>query len=130
MKPAIDASVLVRLIIGEPLAQAKAAADLIREKGPVVCNDVVFTEVWFALKEHYGFKSSEALLALRTALESGAIIPEPHSGIEAALTEGPGKAGFVDRLLVGKNASMNLITFTFDHAQGKLPNARRIAIRP
>ena len=129
MSLAIDASVLVRLLVGQPKDQAKAAMAFVKTNAPVLCNDVAIAETWFALRNHYGFEPAQALEALRRAFDSGVLVCEPDSGLTLACAQISGSAGFVDRLLVGKNVSLGLVTHTFDHAQAKLRGAQKLIVR-
>lgn len=104
MTVGVDTSVVLRLLTGEPAAQARAALRWLREVKasgitPVI-SDLVVSEVYFALQHHYGVSKAEALRHLSLFLAGGDISVD---GAVAAVLKTPGlataKPGFVDRLI-------------------------------
>jgi predicted nucleic acid-binding protein len=118
---------VLRLLVGEPEAQARAALRWLRETRkagitPVVC-DLVVGDVYFALQHHYGVSKAEALRQLSQFLSGGEVTPD---GAAASVLAIPGlataKPGFVDRLIHarytgGKDSGM----VTFERAAQSLP---------
>lgn len=104
MTVGMDTSVVLRLLIGEPAGQARAALEWLRKARasgttPVV-SDLVVSEVYFALQYHFGVSKAEALLHLALFLASGDVSAD---GVVAKTLAIPGlatvKPGFVDRLI-------------------------------
>ena len=126
-KMGLDSSVVLRLLVGEPESQARAALRWLREARsaglkPVVC-DLVAGEVYFALQHHYGVSKAEALRRLSQFLSGGDVTAD---GAAASVLAVPGlataRSGFVDRLIHahytgGKEAGMA----TFERAARTLP---------
>ena len=126
-KMGLDSSVVLRLLMGEPEAQARVALRWLREARAagmtlVVC-DLVASEVYFALQHHFGVSKADALKHLSQFLTSGEVSAD---GAVASVLAMPGmataKPGFVDRLIHahytdGKDAGMA----TFERAAQSLP---------
>ena len=129
MTAGLDTSVVLRLLVGKPEAQMRAAVALLdeRQKGgdPVVVGDLVLAEAYFALQFHYGISKADALAALGQMLSSGEIGAAGQAGQILAL---PGlakaKPGFVDRLIHAAYADAGAEMATFEKASGKLANVR------
>jgi predicted nucleic acid-binding protein len=126
-KMGLDSSVVLRLLVGEPEAQARAALRWLREaRGsgimPVVC-DLVVGEVYFALQHHFGVSKAEALKRLSQFLSSGEVASDGAAASVLALSGlATAKPGFVDRLIhaqyaAGKDTGM----VTFERAARSLP---------
>jgi predicted nucleic-acid-binding protein len=127
----IDTSVLVRLLVGEPAAQAaKAKARLLAAHlagEAVVASDLVIAQTWHALQDHYKLQEAAVREALLAMLASGLVQLEPGSGAGAALREkGAKKVGFVDRLIRARGEAAGRVTLTLDRAQGRLGRAEYI----
>ena len=75
----LDTSFVLRLLVGEPKAQAKRAVaqlDIIRSEGKrCAVSDLVVSETYFALQYHYEVPKQRALDALKAFLESPEIVP-------------------------------------------------------
>ena len=124
----LDTSVVLRLLVGLPEAQARAAVtrldDLLQKRISVAVSDLVVAETYFALCFHYKVPKQGALNTLKLFLESSEI-----SGTGAALSVlqqphlGRANPGFVDRLIhadyLGDGGSM----LSFEKAAGKLTSA-------
>lgn len=123
----MDTSVVLRLLTGEPVAQARAALEWLRKAKasgitPVI-SDLVATEVYFALQHHFGVSEAEALRHIALLMTSGDVSAK---GVVAMVLATPGlasaKPGFVDRLIYeqylrGNTAGM----VTFEKAARALP---------
>jgi predicted nucleic-acid-binding protein len=100
----LDTSVVLRLLIGEPQLQARAAwqavVEIRAEAGEAVVSDLVVSETYFALQHHYGVPKREALRQLKALFESGDLVA---AGCAAQVLATPGlaaaKPGFVDRMI-------------------------------
>lgn len=122
----LDTSIVLRLLIGEPAAQAaKAVAmlDALRASGKRgIVSDLVVSEAYFALQYHYEVPKQLALDKLREFLESPEI---EHTGQALSILTQPslGKAkpGFVDRLIHAQYLQMSSGMMTFEKAAAKLP---------
>ena len=125
----LDTSVLVRLLIGEPAAQADSARQRLPEATdsgePVVVVDLVIAETYHALHHHYGIPKSEAQALLRRVLVSGVVTPDPPE-LPAALEPDRGGAAVVDRMIHTRHRSHGAITLTFDRRQAALEGAQRL----
>ena len=121
----VDTSVLVRLLVGEPAAQASKAKQRLlaahRLRQTVIVSDLVIAEAYYALKYHYGSAPEDVRKSLLAMLTSGLIQQEPGSAVLAVLqSKVGGKAGFVDRLIQARYEADGLTTLTLDRAQAKL----------
>ena len=97
----LDTSVVVRLLVGIPESQARAARRrlerAVEASEPVVASDLVVAETYYALQHHYAVPKAEARAILRRFVESGVVRLEPPVS-SAALAVASG-AGLVDRLI-------------------------------
>ncbi len=128
MSVGIDASVLVRLLTGEPVATAQAVkgrlVDAFKRAELVIASDVVIAEGYYALKYHYQCEPAAIRSSLIAMLTSGLIKPEPGSAVLDVLeSKGTGKSGFVDRLIQARYERAGLTTLTVDKAQSRLGKA-------
>ena len=104
MKWGLDTSFIMRLLTGDPPAQAHAAATWLaelRNKGerPLV-SDLVVAETYFALQSSYQLPKAEAIAALRDFLNSGDIEATGAAAEVLRTTNlATAKPGFVDRLI-------------------------------
>ena len=121
----LDTSVVLRLLTGEPAAQAEVAIQQVTAKAdagrPCLVSDLVVTEAYFALHSHYKVPKSEALATLLCFLESPLVQPE-GAAIEAlrSTLDSTSKPGFVDRLIHLQYSPARLVTF--EKAASKLPS--------
>jgi predicted nucleic-acid-binding protein len=100
----LDSSVVVRLLIGEPVAQAERARDfldhLFTSGEQAVVSDLVVAEACFALQYHYQVPKKEALGALQQMFESGEVV---GGGVASKILKtknlATAKPGFVDRMI-------------------------------
>jgi predicted nucleic acid-binding protein len=116
----LDTSVVLRLLTGDPPAQAQSAfrfvQDLHARGEPAHLSDQTVSEAYFALQHHYGVPKKDALTQLLSFLESGWVREEPNGTakktLQAALSSAQ-KPGFVDRLIHAqyRRASCRLATF-------------------
>jgi predicted nucleic-acid-binding protein len=120
--------VILRLLTGEPQAQAQTALQWVMtaKAGQVhlVISDLVVSEVYFALQHHFHVSKAEALHHLSRFLAGGEIKAE---GVVAGILATPGlataKPGFVDRLIHEhylRNRADGMVTF--EKAARSLPD--------
>jgi predicted nucleic acid-binding protein len=120
----LDASVVLRLLIGEPRSHVEIARrriELAMSAGDrVVVADLVVAETFHALRHHYGVPETVALTRLREFLGSGVVSTDPAGGVEALAPAVPARTGVVDRLIVARYRSLGALTATFDRRQARL----------
>lgn len=125
----LDTSVVVRLLIGEPIEQAALARDFLNElfvaNEKAAVSDLVVSEVYFALQYHYAVPKAKALEALSSLFESGEIVA---TGIAATVLKMPNlaaaKPGFVDRLIQADYEKLFGSMATFEKKASRLPGTR------
>jgi predicted nucleic-acid-binding protein len=124
----LDTSVLVRLLVGLPDAQARTARRRLEEAveagEPVLVSDLVVAETYYALQHHYAVPRAEAQAILRRFIESGIVQLEPIASSNTLTAAGG--AGLVDRLIHLRYRSLGAITLTFERRQGNLEGAVRL----
>lgn len=122
-----DTSFLLRLLIGEPKAQAKIAVqelDRRYAKGETLAvSDSVVAETYFALQHHYKVPKQEALDTLKEFLDAPEIVA---LGVAQAVLDETNLAranpGFVDRLIHADYLASTTGMLSFEKAARKLPN--------
>ncbi len=126
----LDTSVAVRLLVGQPAAQAQSARRVLEDEArePVTISDMVVGETYFALRHHYAVPHAKAVAALRVLLADRRIratgvarqvldaVPERDSG-----------AGLMDRLIHAGYVRDGSMVLTFDRVAARLPGARLLA---
>lgn len=122
----LDTSFVVRLLVGEPVAQAKRAVaqlDAIRSEGKrCAVSDLVVSEAYFALQYHYEVPRKHALDTLKAFLESPEIMPTGESlAIMRQSDPGKSKPGFIDRIIHAQYMRDAAMMLSFEKAAGKLP---------
>ncbi len=125
MKVGLDASVVLRLLVGQPEDQAQRAQayldGLARRGDQPIVSDLVIAEAYFALQHHYGVPKREALQALRQMLAAGEIGPTGTAAEVLALTNlATAKPGFVDRMIHRGYTAHHGTMITFEQAAAKL----------
>lgn len=124
----LDTSVVVRLLVGLPQAQARAARRRLErateEAEAVLVSDLVVAEAYHALQHHYGVPKAEARSLLLQFVQSGVVRLEPRASIPALAA--PGGPGVVDRLIHLRYRALGAATLTFEHSQARLEGAVRL----
>jgi predicted nucleic acid-binding protein len=124
----IDTSIVIRLLVGEPIAQARIARArlerALEERETVLVCDLVIGEAYFALHHHYGVPKEEARQLLLEFVTSGVVEADPPEAVHA-LAKSRG-AGLVDRLVHARHRSRGAITLTFERKQAALEGAERL----
>lgn len=129
MRFGLDTSVVLRLLMGTPEAEAAAArvfiASVTEQRGECVISDVAVAESFFALKTHYGVDDERAARAL---IELGRARPMHISAaatraLDTVVQRSAG-AGFVDRLIHAGYQSDLAGLVTFDRKAARLSGAQ------
>ncbi len=128
----LDTSVLMRLLVGAPLNQFRAAASFLEESfadGKVIAvADLVLAEAYFALQSAYGIPKEDAIASLAQFSQAARIDISRHA--REILTHpnlAQANPGFVDRLIHGQAASSKAILVTFEKAAKQLPKTYVLA---
>ena len=124
----LDTSVVLRILTGEPEAQARATRDFIirtsvHQGKRAVVSDLVISEAYFALVTHYGVSKREAVDGLLEMLERGVVHPCYGAcavGVLRAMRSSGQKPGLVDRLIHTHYASLPAGMATFEKASRTL----------
>ena len=121
-----DTSFILRLLIGEPKAQAIAAEKELNRrtaKGETLAiSDLVVAETYFALQHHYEVPKQEALDTLKEFLGAPEVVSlgvAPAVLAEANLARA--NPGFVDRLIHADYFTSTAGMLSFEKAARKLP---------
>jgi predicted nucleic-acid-binding protein len=126
-KYSLDTSVLLRLLVREPVAQFRTALKFLEElqyeKTTCFISDLVLAEAYFALQTHYGLNKAQALEVL-SLLASDKRFSLNTYVLELLKTEdlASRKPGFVDRLIHGESLMRNQMLVSFEKAAYKLEN--------
>lgn len=130
MNAGLDTSVTLRLLTGEPAAQAEAAHRLVATAGHATISDLVVGETYLALRHHYGVPHAEALRQLLELLEDTRVVPSGMAPVvlrEAlAARSSATAAGLIDRLIRADYAMNGLEVFTFDRNFARLSGVRLV----
>jgi predicted nucleic-acid-binding protein len=125
----VDTSFVLRLLVGEPKAQAKSAVvelnRLSAEGKQIAVSDLVVAETYFALQHHYKVPKKEALDTLKKFLNA----PEVKSlGAASVVLAEPNLSranpGFVDRLIHANYLSLTAGMLSFEKAAKKLSRTK------
>ena len=120
----LDTSVVLRLLIGEPRAQAEVARRRIERAliagEKVIVTDLVVAEAFHALRHHYDVPQTVALSRLQAFFSAGVVHVDPLGSAEALGQGARGHAGVVDRLIVARHRALGATTATFDRRQAHL----------
>jgi len=127
MMHGLDSSVVLRLLIGEPEAQARRAMlyldKLAEQNQRATVSDLVVAEVYFALQHHYKVPKKEALQALHDFLASPLVINDGKAfEVLATPRLESAKPGFVDRMIHLHYTANHGQMATFEKAAKKLEN--------
>jgi predicted nucleic-acid-binding protein len=124
----LDTSVVLRLLVGEPSAQAEAAAEAVSrarmDGAAVIVSDAVVMETYFALQAAYRVPKKAALTALARMFDSGDVQPEPGGCARDAVNESlksSSQPGFADRMIHARYRGHGAKLMTFEKASAKMP---------
>lgn len=123
---ALDTSVVIRLLVGEPEDQYQRASEFLKEQlsGGISVHvaDLVLAEAYFALQSFYQLPKKEALKALQLFVQhSGVSVSSSAASVLALPNLATAKPGFVDRLIHGESQAEGHTLVTFEKAGSKLP---------
>ncbi|MGJ8641339.1 MAG: PIN domain-containing protein [Opitutaceae bacterium] len=122
-----DTSFILRLLIGEPKAQAEAAEKELNRctaKGETLAvSDLVVAETYFALQHHYEVPKQEALDTLKEFLNAPEVVAlGVAQTVLAEARLGRANPGFVDRLIHADYLASTAGMLSFEKAARKLAN--------
>lgn len=131
----LDTSVVMRLLVREPVEQFQIAADFLAKqlanRRAVRVSDLVLAEAYFALQTFYQIPKSDALEAIRQFVRhSGVVIGASALKVLAIPNLANAKPGFVDRLIHGSAVADGHTLATFEKAARKLPSSELLQARP
>ena len=127
IRGALDTSVVMRLLTGQPVDLATAARRYMEETeragGKVFVSNLVVLEVYFACQHHYGMSKEVVLGGLRSLLSMSTFVVHPQL-LPLLATEGlaTAKPGFLDRLIHAEATASRLPLVTFEKAAARLPH--------
>ena len=127
MTRGLDTSVVVRLLVGEPVDQALTAQSAIEgaPRGSIVVSDLVIGESYFALRHHYEVPHRKAIAALAAMVSDPRIRCMGVAGrVLAAMPDRESGAGLMDRLIHGGYEVEDMTLLTFDRGAARLPGAQ------
>ena len=126
IRSALDSSVVMRLLTGQPVGLALAARSYLAETeqvgAKVYVSNLVVMEAYFACQHHYGMAKADVLAGLHKLFSMRTFVVHPQLipllAIEGLATAMP---GFLDRLIHAEAAAANLPLVTFEKAAARLP---------
>ena len=129
MSSGLDTSVVVRLLVGEPRAQAASAWQHVSKcrtsRTPVHISALVVAEAYFVLRHHYAVPTATALHQLTALLTDASFRVEPTVLAVLRTPQLPTThPGFVDRLIHATYEALGHELVTFDKFAARLPGAR------
>jgi hypothetical protein len=89
---------------------------------------MVIAEAYVAIQHHYAIRKAEVRTSLTDLLEKGIVAPLDGPPVLAALRSTTG-AGLVDRLIVLRGQTRNLVTLTLDQKMAKLDGCEQIVLQ-
>ncbi len=128
-RAALDTSVVMRLLTGQPQDLAEAArhylAEVEQSGAKVFVSNLVVLEAYFACQHHYGMPKAAVLAGLHTLLSMPTLIVHPYLlPLLAAEGLASAKPGFLDRLIHAEANAARLPLGTFEKAAARLPFTR------
>lgn len=126
---ALDTSVVMRLLTGQPMDLATTARSYMAETeqagGKVFVSNLVVMEAYFACQHHYGMAKADVLVGLLKLFSIPTFVVHPHL---IRLLSMPGlasaKPGFLDQLIHIEATAEGLPLITFEKAAARLPRTR------
>ena len=129
IRAALDTSVVMRLLTGQPLDLAHAARSYLAETesfgAKVFVSNLVVLEAYFACQHHYGMPKAAVLSGLHTLLAMPTFVVHPNL-LPLLVTDGlaTAKPGFLDRLIHAEASTARLPLVTFEKAAARLPGTQ------
>lgn len=131
IRAALDTSVVMRLLTGQPPDQTAAArrymAEVAKADARVYVSNLVVMEAYFACQHHYGMPKASVLKGLHTLLSMSTFVVHPQLlpllAMEGLATARP---GFLDRLIHAEAATARLPLVTFEKAAVRLSGTQML----
>jgi len=129
IRAALDTSVVMRLLTGQPLDLATVARRYMAETeqtgSKVFVSNLVIMEAYFACQHHYGMAKDAVLTGLQQLLSMPTFVLHPQL-LTLLATEGlaTAKPGFLDRLIHAEATTARLPLVTFEKAAARLPHTQ------
>lgn len=129
IRSALDTSVVMRLLTGQPLDLATIARGYMTETeqagAKVFVSNLVVLEAYFACQHHYGMAKDAVLTGLHELLSIPTFIVHPLL-LPLLTTEGlaSAKPGFLDRLIHAEATTAHLPLVTFEKVASRLPHTQ------
>ncbi len=127
MNEALDTSVVLRLLTGEPPEQCETARRYLEQSGsPLSVHPIVVGESYFALRHHYTVPHVHAVDALLALLSSAHITSGAEVRAALSAVRDEPNPGVIDRLILAAAKTQEQVLLTFDRQLGKLEGARTL----
>ena len=129
IRSALDTSVVMRLLTGQPLDLATTArrymAQTERAGAKVYVSNLVVLEACFACQHHYGMAKDAVLIGLHCLLSMPTFVVHPQL-LPLLATEGlaTAKPGFLDRLVHAEATAARLPLVTLEKTAARLPHTQ------
>ncbi len=129
IRSALDTSVVMRLLTGQPMDLAIIARRYMAETeqagAKVFVSNLVVLEAYFACQHHYGMPKDAVLTGLQSLLSMSTFAVHPQL-LPLLANEGlsTAKPGFLDRLIHAEATSARLPLVTFEKAAARLPQTQ------
>jgi predicted nucleic-acid-binding protein len=133
IRAALDTSVLMRLLTGQPLDLSKVArrylAEIEAAGAKVFVSNLVVLEAYYACQHHYGMPKADVLRGLHLLLSLPTFLVHPVL-LPLLATDGlaTAKPGFLDRLIHSEAQSVRFPLVTFEKAATRLPDTQILKV--
>jgi predicted nucleic-acid-binding protein len=129
LRAALDTSVVMRLLTGEPSDLAIAArhymAETVAAKSQVFVSNLVVMEAYFACQHHYGMPKAAVLDGLLELLSLPTFLVHPQLiSLLATPDLATAKPGFLDRLIHAEATTARIPLVTFEKKASRLPGTQ------
>lgn len=129
IRAAIDTSVVMRLLTGQPQDLANIArnylAEIDADGAKVYVSNLAVLESYYACQHHYDMPKAEVLRGLHILLSMPTFCVHPSLLPLLATTNlDTAKPGFLDRLIHAEAQALHLPLATFEKAASRLPDTR------
>ena len=126
IRSALDTSVVMRLLTGQPLDLATVARSYMAETeqagAKVLVSNLVVMEAYFACQHHYGMSKAAVLDGLLKLFSIPTFVVHPQLiSLLSIPTLATAKPGFLDRLIHAEATTDRLPLITFEKAAARLP---------